>query len=250
MAYRNLILEKKDHIGYITLNRPQEGNAIDRALADELAEVCARINEEEEIRVVVITGSDEVFSSGNQAIEPGDFLVSSVASTAVAGLKTPVVAAINGDALGAGLELALAGDIRLAAEGARFGLPQVAYGALPAGGGTQRLPRIVGRGKALEMILTAAVVDAQEAYRIGLVNRVFSSGELRHEAESLASKLAAKGPIALQYAKEAINKGLDVSLQQGLGLEADLSIILQSTADREEGIRAFLEKRGAQFRGK
>ncbi|HAZ31287.1 MAG TPA: hypothetical protein DCY61_01090 [Dehalococcoidia bacterium] len=250
MAYRNLISEKKDHIGYITLNRPGEGNGINRALADELAEVCARINEDDEIRVVVITGSGEVFSSGNQAVEPGDFLASSVASMAVAGLKVPVVAAINGDALGAGLEVALAGDIRIAAEGARFGFPQVAYGTLPAGGGTQRLPRIVGRGKALEMILTAAVIDAQEAYRIGLVNRIFASGELRHEAESLAAKLAAKGTIALEYAKEAINKGIDVSLQQGLRLEADLSIILQSTADREEGIRAFLEKRGAQFRRK
>jgi len=128
MAYRNLILEKKDHIGYLTLNRPQEGNAIDRALADELVEECARINEEE-IRVVVITGSGEVFSSGSKTAEPHDSLASGVASTAVAGLKAPVVAAINGYALGAGLELALAGDIWLAAEGARFGFPQVAYGA-------------------------------------------------------------------------------------------------------------------------
>lgn len=249
MGYLNLILEKKDHIGYITLDRPGEGNAINRALADELADVCARINEDDEIRVVVITGSGEVFSSGNQAVEPEDLLASSAASIAVAGLKTPLIAAINGDALGAGLELALAGDIRLAAEGARFGLPHVGYGSLPAGGGTQRLPRIVGRGKALEMILTAAVIDAQEAYRIGLVNRVVSSGELPREAENMAGKLAAKGSIALEYAKEAINKGLDASLQQGLRLEADLSIILQSTADREEGIRAFLEKRRAQFRG-
>jgi len=250
MAYRNLILEKKDRIGYITLNRPGEGNGINRALADELAEVCARINEDNEIRVVVITGSGDVFSSGTETAQPHDSLASGVASRAVASLKAPVVAAINGDALGAGLELALAGDIRLAAEGAHFGLPHVAYGALPAGGGTQRLPRIVGRGKALEMILTAAVIDAQEAYRIGLVNRVVSSGELRHEAESLAGKLTAKGAIALEYAKEAINKGLDLSLQQGLRLEADLSIILQSTADREEGIRAFLEKRRAQFEGR
>ena len=207
MAYRNLILEKKDHIGYLTLNRPQEGNAIDRALADELVEECARINEEEEIRVVVITGSGEVFSSGSKTAEPHDSLASGVASTAVAGLKAPVVAAINGCALGAGLELALAGDIRLAAEGARFGFPQVAYGALPGGGGTQRLPRIVGRGKALEMILTAVVVDAQEAYRIGLVNRVFHPVNFAMKRRAWRVNWLPKGPLHCSTPRRPSTKG-------------------------------------------
>ena len=249
MVYANLIYQKKDQIGYITLNRPNAGNAINRALADELAAVSRQINEDDEIRAVVITGSGEAFSSDANAAETEDSLPSSLASKALASLNAPLIAAINGDALGAGLEIVLSSDIRLAAEGARFGLPEVSHGLMPAGGGTQRLPRIVGRGKALEMILTAAIIDAQEAYRIGLVNRVVPLTELSAEAETLARKLASKGPIALKYAKEAINKGLDATLEQGLRLEADLSIILQSTADRDEGIRAFLEKRGAQFKG-
>lgn len=249
MAYQNLIYEKKARIGSIVLNRPAFGNSINGALADEIQSVSRQINEDDEIRVVVLTGSGVCFCSGEQTSELHDPLAARMASEAVAGLCAPVIAAINGDALGTGLEVALACDIRLASKEARFGLTAVSYGSIPTAGGTQRLPLIVGRGKALELIITAEIITAPEAHRIGLVNRITALDELRAEAENLANKLASKGPIALRYAKEAINKGLDMPLPQGLGLEADLSLLLQSTADRDEGIRAFLEKREAHFKG-
>jgi len=151
--------------------------------------------------------------------------------------------------VGQGLELALACDIRIAAEGAKFCLPHTSYGLIPSGGGTQRLPRLVGKGKALEMVLTAEPVDAEEAFRIGLVNKVVPSEKVLSEAEEVAKGITTKGPIALRYAKEAVNKGLDLTLEQGLRLEADLYFLIQTTADRMEGIRAFLEKRPPQFRG-
>ena len=250
MAYRNLVFTKKDNVAYFSLNRPGAGNAINQALADELGQLCQQVNEDDEIRVVVITGSGEAFSLGGEVAELQKPLPSAIASRAVASLNAPAIAAINGDALGAGLELALACDIRLAVERARFGFPEISDGVIPGGGGTQRLPRIVGRGKALEMLLTAEAMDAEEAYRIGLINRVISFDELHAAADKLARKLASKGPIAIKYAKEAINKGLDMALEQGLRLEADLSIILQSTEDRDEGIRAFLEKQVSQFKGR
>lgn len=171
------------------------------------------------------------------------------APNAIASLERVAIAAIGGDALGEGLELALACDIRIASEKASFCLPHTGYGLIPSGGGTQRLPRLVGKGKALEMILTADPIDAREAFRIGLVNKVVPSEKLLSEAEELAKRIITKGPIALRYAKEAINKGLDLTLEQGLRLEADLYFLIQTTADRMEGIRAFMEKRPPQFKG-
>ena len=167
----------------------------------------------------------------------------SLSSTAVAGVNCPVVAAVNGDALGAGLELALSCDIRLCSTNARFGFPETSYG-------TQRLPRIVGRGKATEMILIAEPIDADEAYRIGLVSRVVPGRSLRKQARETAGRLASRAPIAVRYAKEAVGKGMDMTLDQGLRLEADLSFLLQTTADRAEGIEAFLQKRTGVFKGK
>ncbi|MBM3133051.1 MAG: hypothetical protein FJZ95_08480 [Chloroflexi bacterium] len=246
MGYRNIVYEKKERVGHVTLDRPDAGNSLDRAMAEELARCCRSINEDDGVWVVVITGSGKTFSEGDQRI---DAELAGIASSAIASLKSPVIGAINGDALGSGLEIALACDIRLAAEGAKFGFPETSRGAIPTGGGTQRLPRIVGKGKALELILTSAVIDAQEALRIGLVNRVVPVSELHKEVQALALKLASKGPISERYAKEAINKGMDMSLGQGLRLEADLSFLLQSTKDREEGIKAFLDKRTPQFRG-
>jgi len=257
VSYRNLAFEKKDRIGWLILNRAEVDNILSLSLAGDLEEACRRINEDDEIWIVVLTGSGEVFCRGNKPGElikgPGDleFLPpSSPASRSVASILVPVIVALNGDALGGGLELALAGDIRLAAEEARFGFPEISEGLIPGGGGTQRLPRIVGRGKALELILTGDLISAEEAHRIGLVSQVVPREELEGEAERLAEKLASKGPIALRYAKEAINKGTELVLEQGLRLEADLHIILQSTQDRAEGIRAFLEKREAHFEGR
>jgi enoyl-CoA hydratase len=173
----------------------------------------------------------------------------SLSSTAVAGLNCPVIAAVNGDALGAGLELALSCDIRICSENAHFGFPETSYGLIPGGGGTQRLPRIVGKGKATEMVITAEPIDAAEAYRIGLVTKVVPKQKLSTEAEEVAKRLSLRAPIAVRYAKEAVNKGMDMTLAQGLRLEADLSFLLQTTKDRAEGIKAFLEKRKATFKG-
>lgn len=249
MSFRSITYEYREHVGYVTLSRPESGNGLSREMADELADCCRRVNQDDQVRVVLLSGVGEVFSKGIAQIEKDEPSVASLACQSIASIKSPIVAALNGDALDSGLELALACDIRLAAEGARFGLTQTAYGAIPSGGGTQRLPRIVGRGKALEMVLSAQVVDASEAFRIGLVNRVLPGAKLVAEAVALGGKLASKGPIAERYSKEAINLGSDMTLAQGLGLEADLSFLLQSTRDRAEGISAFLEKRTPQFRG-
>ncbi|MBM4433451.1 MAG: hypothetical protein FJ025_05565, partial [Chloroflexi bacterium] len=169
---------------------------------------------------------------------------------AIASIPQPVIAAINGDALGEGLELALACDIRLASKEVKLGFHQLAQGFIPTDGGTQRLPRIVGKGKALELILTAETISAEEAFEIGLVNKVVSKENLASEMEALAQTLAGKAPIALRYVKEAVNKGLDLTLEQGLRLEADLYFLLHTTSDRSEGITAFLQKRRPDFKNK
>lgn len=244
MPYSAILYSKRRQVATITLNRPEAGNAIDRQLADEVAEACREVSADDDIRVVVVTGAgDKAFSVGGESAAAG------IASV-VAALAQPVIAAINGDALGQGLELALSCDIRLASSRARFGLPQVASGVIPTDGGTQRLPRIVGRGKALEMVLTAELITADEALEIGLVSKLVPPEGLSAETESLADRLVEKGPLALRYAKEAVAKGLDLTLDQGLRLEADLYFLLHTTEDRTEGITAFLEKRPPRFSGR
>jgi enoyl-CoA hydratase/carnithine racemase len=170
-------------------------------------------------------------------------------AAAVAAIEKPVIAAVNGDALGDGLELALACDVRIAAQNARFGLPEIEAGLIPSGGGTQRLPRIVGRGKALEMILTGETIDAPAALEYGLATKIVSADSLMTEVEALAKAMAAKAPVSLRYIKEAINKGLDLTMEQGLRLEADLYFLLHTTGDRTEGIKAFQQKRPPEFKG-
>jgi enoyl-CoA hydratase/carnithine racemase len=169
-------------------------------------------------------------------------------TAALASLDRVLIAAIDGDCLSAGLELALACDIRLATPRSRFGFPEVSLGTIPSGGGTQRLPRIVGRAAALELLLLAEPIDAMEAFRIGLVNRVVN--DLGPALKEVTDLLLSRGPLGLRYAKEAISKGLDMMLDQGLRLEGDLNFLLQTTADRAEGVRAFLEKRQPQFKGR
>ena len=264
MPYATIIYTKDDHIGHITLNRPEVDNIINQQLAQELEEVCRQINQDENIYVVIITGAgDRAFCCGSeleQLIQTGNTVAASSAklkdvgtrysaTSAIASVDRPVMAAINGDALGQGLELALSCDIRLASHRARFSFPQVAQGLIPMDGGTQRLPRIVGKGKALELILSAEIINADEAFEIGLVNKVVAEENLASEAETLAKTIAGKGPIALRYIKEAVNKGLELTLEQGLRLEADLYFLLHTTADRTEGIKAFLQKRPPQFKG-
>lgn len=256
MQHRSVLYEKKGPVARITLNRAQASNTLNPPMAQELVSLCGDILEDDEIRVAIVTGAgNEAFSRGldlSQYPAAEDLAAVQDAArsvAAVARLKVPVIAALNGDALGWGLELALGCDIRIAAESARFGLPQVTYGLLPWAGGTQRLPRMVGRGKALHMILTGEFIDATEAHRMGLVTSVVPLSALGEAADELAQRLAGGAPIALRYIKEAVQKGLDLTLDQGMGLEADLSVILQTTKDRAEGLKAFFEKRRPQFHG-
>jgi len=243
MPGKTVHYSREEHVATVTLDRP-EGNLLDLETAHELAEVCARIDRDEDIRVVIITGAGEAFCKG-----AAEDLRGQSPAEAIAAIRCPVLAAINGDALGPGLELALGCDVRLAASTARLGIPGAAQGEMPSDGGTQRLPRIVGRSKALEMLFTGETVTAPEAESIGLVSRSVSPEELMPAVRELARTLAERAPYSLKFAKEAVNKGMDLTVEQGLRLEADLYFLLQTTADRAEGIRAFLEKRKPRFRG-
>ena len=257
MDYHTINYEKTDHLAIITLNRPDTGNAIDVQMAGELAQVCGSIKEDEDIRVIVVTAAGrDVFSNGTDpsALDAGENRQAMITRLSTAAMlesiELPIIAAINGSALGQGLELVLACDFRFCSEQAQFGMPQVSRGEIPWDGGTQRLARIVGRGKAMEMILLGESLDATEALRIGLVNKVVPADELQNKTMDLARSIASKGPVALRYAKEAIYKGMDVTLEQGLRLEADLYYLLHTTNDRIEGIQAFQEKRSPKFEGK
>jgi enoyl-CoA hydratase/carnithine racemase len=240
---------KNAHLGYLTLTR----SVIDLEAAQGLVEIVAQINGDPEVYSVVLTGTGDQFCAG--AAEDllcrleGQWPESSP-SGAIASLKVPVLAVLNGDALGVGLEIALACDLRLAAEGAVFAFPEIEDERIPLDGGTQRLARLVGKGKALEMVLSGERVSARSALEIGLVNWVVAREKLADEAEKLAQTLAAKAPLALLYCKEAVNKGLDLTLEQGLRLEADLYFLLHTTSDRGEGIRSFLAKRPPKYEGK
>lgn len=242
MPYSTVSYTEKDHVAYLALNRPGAANRLNLELAQELADACRRAGRADAVYTVVVSGTGDRFCAGGDGVY-------SVAS-AVAVIEKPVIAAINGDALGQGLELALACDIRLAADNARFGFPGLADGLIPADGGTQRLARLVGRGKALEMLLGAQTITAPEALEIGLVDRLVGVAGLAGEAQALAEKIAGQGPIALRFVKEAVNKGLDMTLEQGLRLEGDLYFLLHTTADRTEGITAFLEKKKPRFENK
>ena len=225
--------------------------------------VCREIREDSGVNLVLFTGSGDCFSKGRLS-PPTETITASVAqqqqwianlrvADSVAGLPMPVVMALNGDALDQGLELALAGDIRLADEKARFGLTGLASGGLPGSlpwdGGTQRLPRLVGPAWAQDLILTGRVLGAREALELGLVNRVTAPGQALAEARELAEQILRGGPLAARYVKETVYQGMDLTLSQGLVLEADLNIILQSTQDRAEGLASFAEKRPPRYSG-
>lgn len=260
MSYSTVLYLKADHIARITLNRPSADNVITVQMGQELEDACREANGDDDVHVVVITSAGDIFCAGSERERsfqttgkrpsPEEMGTQYNVAPAVASIDKPVVAAINGDALGQGLELVLSCDVRYAVSGARFGFPNVALGILPMDGGTQRLPRIIGRGKALELIMSAESISAMEAEQIGLVSKVVAPSALATEVDVLAKSMAGKAPIALRYIKEAVDKGLDLTLEQGLRLEADLYFLLHTTADRTEGIRAFLEKRPPQFKGK
>jgi len=241
MSDNSIIFTKKEHIAYITLNQPQ----ITEKLAREFEDACTAINQDIEVYVVLITSAgDKAFCTGS--VEPGGF----GAAKAVLNINQPVIVAVNGDALGEGLEIALSCDIRLVSDKARFGMPQVTRGVMPVAGGTQLLPCIVGKGKALELIFTGDIITADEAFKIGLVHKVVPAESLAAEAEALAKNLATKAPITLRYVKEVVTKGLDLTLEQGLRLEADLYAIIHTTSDRTEGVTSFLKKTPPKYTGK
>jgi enoyl-CoA hydratase len=259
MAYEAIRYELTDGIATITLNRPAVHNAMNERMREELTAVFGEVVRSEDARVVVVTGTGErAFSAGADIRE---FVAPQVPvrfrdgrrrvdfRAAMDRCPQPIIAAIRGFALGGGLELALACDIRIAGEDSQLGLTEVNLAIIPGGGGTQRLPRLVGRGKALEMILTGGRIDAREALRIGLVERVVPATEVLSSAQALARTLAEKAPVALRYAKEAVVKGLGLPLEDGLRLENDLATLLRTTDDRIEGAKAFLEKRKPRFTG-
>ncbi len=259
MAYEAIRYELADGIATITLNRPAVHNAMNERMREELTACFGELARAEDARVIIVTGTGErAFSAGADIRE---FVAPQVPvrfrdsrrrvdfRAAMDRCPQPIIAAIRGFALGGGLELALACDIRIAGEDSQLGLTEVNLAIIPGGGGTQRLPRLVGRGKALEMILTGARVDAREALRIGLVERVVPATEVLSSAQALARTLAEKAPVALRYAKEAVVKGLGVPLEDGLRLENDLATLLRTTDDRVEGAKAFLEKRKPRFTG-
>ncbi|MBI2846750.1 MAG: enoyl-CoA hydratase/isomerase family protein [Chloroflexi bacterium] len=262
MPYQTLLYEKKDRVSVITLNRPRASNAIDARMAVELRELCQKVGEDEGTAVLILSGASKAFCVRSELdaalrsaenLSPAslkEFLGQFSVAGAVARLGFPVIAALNGDALDEGLEMALACDIRIASADAHFGLTHLSRGLLSWDGGTQRLSRLIGRAKALEMLLTAEIIDSQEAYRVGLVNKVVPGEKVMRQAMETAQRIVALAPIGLKYAKEAINSGLDLSLEQGLRLEADLAILLQTTEDRAEGINAFLGKRSPRFKGR
>ena len=262
MPANTLHLQKNGHVARMTLSRAERGNVLDADVLRELADACQAICDDHLVRVGVLAADGDVFCRGwdwealAAASEGGSLLDAARGYGLVPDpfrclheLSRPVVCALNGDAHGAGLELALACDIRVAAEGARFSLPETAMGLLPMGGGIQRLARLVGRGRALQMVLTGDEIGAGEAHAIGLVNRIAPCAELLGEAGALAQRIAERGPLATGYAKEAVNRGIDMPLEQALRFETDLTVILQTTDDRAEGVSAFIEKRRPDFKG-
>jgi enoyl-CoA hydratase len=260
MNFENILLEKKNSIAYVTVNRPKVLNALNMATMEELRAAFTDIKRDTSIRVAILTGSGEkAFVAGADISELARHgAVSAKEYThrgqsvldSIENLGKPAIACINGFALGGGCELALACTLRLASETAKLGQPEVKLGIIPGYGGSQRLPRLVGKGIAMQLILAGEMITAQEAHRIGLVNEVTAPGDLIPRAEAIAQKIIANAPLAVQYAIEAVNRGLEMTQAEGLYLEAALFGLCCATEDKTEGTTAFLEKRPAQFKGK
>ena len=248
MQFRELSCQKVGHCMIVRFVSPMNVRGWAARIANELEDLCAEANWDEETRVVVLAYPGKILHSTGEGVEWGEVDHAPLVRP-VAQLRQPVIAAIEGDAMGIGLELALACDIRIGTEGARFGLPHIRDGLIPSAGGTQRLPRLIGPGKAMEMILTGEAVDAAEARRIGLIHRVVPAVELMDTATTLAEEMAGRSPLATSYVKEALHSGLDLTIDQGMRMELDLYLLLFSTQDRTEGIEAFKEKRKPEFEG-
>ena len=257
MSYKTIEYQKDGNLAVIRVLGPDNDSQRIGRLADELVDICTEITWEQEIRAVVLLCADDRFLSmgpdpARLFSDEGSGRPAGITSLAgpVAGIDRPVIMAVPGDAVGQGLELALACDIRIGVETSRFGFPHVASGLIPWDGGTQRLSRLVGRSRALELLLTGETIDSREAFRIGLLNRVVSSKDLVPAVMEIGRKIALNSPLALRYAKEAVYNGSEMTLDQGLRLEADLYLLLHTTKDRTEGIMAFREKRTPTFESK
>jgi enoyl-CoA hydratase/carnithine racemase len=258
--FENVLYEKKNSIAYVTLNRPKVLNALNGKTWQELRAAFEDARDDANVRGVILTGAgDKAFIAGADITELATVTAVQAEESSshgqevldlVENLGKPVIAAINGFALGGGCETAMACTIRLASEHAKFGQPEVKLGLLPGGGGTQRLPRLVGKGRALQLILTGQIISASEAYRIGLVNQVLPAAELIPQAEALLREIFANAPLAIRYSLEAVNKGMETTQAEGLALEASFFGLCAATEDKAEGTRAFLEKRAPQFQGR
>jgi enoyl-CoA hydratase/carnithine racemase len=257
---KNVLYEKKGTIAYVTINRPKVMNALNAETISELKSVFKDAADDSEVRGVIFTGAgDKAFAAGADISEmANDSPITAQEKTRsgqaltdlIENLGKPVVAAVNGFALGGGCELSMACTIRLATETAKFGQPEVKVGIMPGYGGTQRLPRLVGKGRALQLILSGETIGAQEAYRIGLVNEVVPNPDLITRAEAILKQILSNAPLGVKFSIEAVNKGLDSGLEEGLVIEASLFALCAATEDKKEGTSAFLAKRVPNFQGR
>jgi enoyl-CoA hydratase len=264
MDFQTILFETRDRIAFVTFNRPDSLNAMNRQMTRELVDVCQNVDDDNEIRVAIFTGAGEkAFSAGMDLKERAETSFSPIErrqqkltnkihtqARAVAAITKPTIAAIRGYCVGGGLEFALACDLRVAAEDAKLGLTEVRRGIIPGAGGTQRLTRAVGITKAMEMCLTGDTVSGLEAKSLGLVNNVVASADVLKAAEDLAGRILKGAPMSVAFIKEAIKKGVELPLEEGLRLEADLSALIGITEDAKEGPRAFAEKRAPVWKGK
>jgi enoyl-CoA hydratase len=255
----NVLYEKRSGIAYVTLNRPKVLNALNTPTWKDLRTAFEDARDDAAVRGVILTGAGKAFIAGADIGELAHLTAFEAEQSSRFGqevldliedLGKPVIAAVNGFALGGGCETAMACTMRIAVESAKFGQPEVKLGLVPGGGGTQRLPRLVGKGRALQLILSGEMIDAREAYRIGLVNEIVAAADLIPRAEAILKKIASNAPIAVKLALEAANKGMDTSQGEGLLLEASYFGLCAATEDKKEGTTAFLEKRAPQFRGR
>ena len=259
MSYNCIKFEKKDSIGYVTINRPEALNSLNLEVINELTDVFAKIDADDDVSIAILTGEGRAFVAGADiawlsSLGPVDGRKLAMKAQSlmdlIEGIEKPVIAAVNGFALGGGCELAMACDIRLASDKAKFGQPEVNLGIIPCFGGTQRLARLVGKGMAKYLIFSAEMIDAEEALRIGLADRVYPADELLAKAEELAKTIMSKGPIAVKMAKAAINTGVNLDLRSANQFEVEAYVSCLCTEDRNEGMGAFLEKRPAKFKNK
>jgi enoyl-CoA hydratase len=258
MAFETLIVELEDHVAQIRLNRPDALNALNSRLLHELATALGDLDANRKVRVIVLSGSEKAFAAGADIKEMAeksfvDMFVEDMftrSTEAITRCRKPIIAAVSGYCLGGGCELAMMCDFIIAADTAKFGLPEINLGIMPGMGGTQRLTRLVGKSKAMEMCLTGRFMDAAEAERAGLVSRVVAAKDLLREAADAAGKIAEKSPLSVRAAKESVNRSYEMTLREGILFERRLFFGLFSTEDQAEGMAAFMEKRTPQFRGK